>query len=341
MHTPDHWYPEHGAGSLSRLQAVALLPLGALYDLAGRMRFAMTRPYDPGLPVICIGNLTAGGTGKTPLTIAIGHGLAALGHRPHILTRGHLGRLKGPVRVDPERHSVRDVGDEALLLAAIAPTWIARNRVAGARAATRAGADILLMDDGHQNPSLKKTLSLVVVDGEVGLGNGRVIPAGPLRESAARGLERTDAVVLMGEPGPRAQDQLKAWQGPVFHAHLEPQQIALQTGPYVAFAGIGRPEKFFATLKAMGAKLAARLAFPDHHVFSERDFEKLAARAKAAGARLITTEKDAVRLSEAARKRVQVLPVSAVISSHEAFGRFLIEQLESKSRMLRNVPADI
>jgi len=294
-------------------------------------------PSKPAVPVICIGNLTAGGTGKTPLTMTLAHGLAAMGHRPHILTRGYRGRLKGPIQVDLRSHFARDVGDEALLLASVAPTWVGRDRCAAAHAAASAGSDILLMDDGHQNFSIAKNLSVIVVDGEVGFGNGRVIPAGPLREAPAHGLARADALVVMGRPAERTLRQIRCWRGPIFHAHLEPQPNAVR-GRYIAFAGIGRPEKFFATLEEAGAQLIERIGFPDHYPYKDDEMAALLARARAADARVITTAKDATRLTAAQRAQIDVLHVTAVFPVNEAFGSFVMERLESAPRSPRNAP---
>ncbi len=293
LRAPDFWYGERPSLA-GRLIAFALTPLGWLYDLAGRMKQRFARPFDPGIPVICIGNLTAGGTGKTPLAIALASRLAE--RRPFLLTRGYGGALKGPVRVDPAVHGASDVGDEALLLARAAPTIVARNRRAGALAAKAAGAGLILMDDGFQNFALAKSLSLVVVDGALGFGNGRVIPAGPLREGAARGLARADAVVVMGEAAPATVAALEALKAPVFHADLAPDASSLPKTPFLAFAGIGRPEKFFATLRALRRDVTETRTFPDHHVYSAPEIADLRARAETINARLVTTEKDLARL---------------------------------------------
>ncbi|MFZ1990219.1 MAG: tetraacyldisaccharide 4'-kinase [Alphaproteobacteria bacterium] len=316
------------------MRRTAFTPLGALYDFGGRVRFALTKPYVAPVPVICVGNVTAGGTGKTPFSITLAHGLKALGHRPHIVTRGYGGSLRGPVQVDPERHTASEVGDEPLLLSNAAPTWIAKNRRAGVEHAVSAGADMIVMDDGLQNPSVAKTVSLVLVDGEVGFGNGRVIPAGPLRESVERCFARADALILMGEESHRTRAQIAGWRGPVFHAHLEPNATHIAPQPYIAFAGIARPDKFFATLDRLGVRMIERVAFPDHHVFTESEIKSLISRAKASNARLITTAKDAVRLDADQLAHIEALPIVATIASREAFGRFLIERLASKQSLL-------
>jgi tetraacyldisaccharide 4'-kinase len=257
------------------------------------------------------------------VALALIEALASRGIAVHALTRGHGGREAGPLRVDPARHGASDVGDEALLLAAQAPCWVARDRAAGARAAVAAGAGALVMDDGFQNPSLIKDLSLVVVDGAAGFGNGFRIPAGPLREPVARGLARADALVLLGED--RTGVGGLAAGRPVLHARLEPADDAgdLAGRDVLAFAGIGRPEKFFATLEALGARLVERVAFPDHHPFRPEEVARLLERAGRAGALPVTTAKDAVRLPPEARAAVRILPVRAVWQDAAALGALL------------------
>jgi tetraacyldisaccharide 4'-kinase len=264
--------------------------------------------------VICVGNLTAGGAGKTPTAIALLERLTALGATPHALTRGYGGRLTSPHRIDIMRDTAADTGDEPLLLAAWAPVWVARDRVAGARAAVAQGAGVLVMDDGFQNPSLAKDLSLVVVDAAAAFGNGRVIPAGPLREPVAEGLARADAVVLIGTDA-QAAAALARWPiletCPLLRAWLEPLAtgLALEGTEVVAFAGIGRPEKFFETLAAQGAKIIAAHAFPDHATYPKPLLRRMLAEARNRDALLVTTEKDAVRLPAAFRPEVMALPV--------------------------------
>ncbi|HYH22430.1 MAG TPA: tetraacyldisaccharide 4'-kinase [Azospirillum sp.] len=324
MRTPEFWYRPAGAAAL------ALAPLGALYGLAGRLRFAATRAERVGVPVVCVGNLVAGGAGKTPVALALAEALAARGTTVHFLTRGHGGTERGPLCADPAGHDAARVGDEALLLAAHAPTWVARDRVAGARAAATAGAGVVVMDDGFQNPHLAKDLSLVVVDGAVGFGNGHILPAGPLREPVARGLSRADAVVLMGED--RTGVAARVAPLPVLRARIEPAADAALRGQKVlAFAGIGRPEKFFATLDSLGAVLAERVAFADHHPYGAHEVAALLARAEALGAVPVTTAKDAVRLPAPARAKVRVLPVRAVWEDAGALG-VLLDRLPAMGR---------
>jgi tetraacyldisaccharide 4'-kinase len=311
MRAPRFWSnPPEAPG----WQARALAPLAMLWTLAGRWRMARGRPARVGVPVICAGNLTAGGTGKTPLVMALVARLEARGALPHVLSRGHGGRLPGPLRVDARQHSAADVGDEPLLLAALVPVWIGADRLASARAAVAAGASVLVMDDGFQNPRLAKDLSIVVVDAVAGFGNGRVIPAGPLREPVAEGLVRADLVLALGPETARARllaDCPALGARPVLAGALEPLPTGMDWAGLraFAFAGIGRPEKFFATLRALGADVVATRAFADHAPYDARLLARLAHDARASGAQLVTTEKDAVRLPAAFRATVMVLPV--------------------------------
>lgn len=304
MRTPAFWY--RPAGALARL----LSPLGTFYGLSVRRRLERTEPVWTPIPVICIGNLVAGGAGKTPVALAVAEALAQRGRKPGFLTRGHGGRIRDPHRVDPDRDSAMVVGDEPLLLASQAPCIVSPDRVRGVAALD--GVDVVVMDDGHQNPALVKDLSLIVVDGAVGFGNGRLIPAGPLREPTERGLARADAVVILGED--RAGITALTASLPVLRARLCPDvgAAAWQAHPVVAFAGIGRPEKFFDTIRSTGATLAATVAFADHHPYTERELVSLSRRAESSGAVLLTTAKDAVRLPPAWRGRVEVLAVRCV-----------------------------
>jgi tetraacyldisaccharide 4'-kinase len=300
MRAPEFWRTQNGFARL-------LEPAGLLYAAAGRLRRARTTPYRPGIPVVCVGNIVAGGAGKTPVCLSLSHALSGA----HFLTRGYGGSERGPLAVDSNRHTPEEVGDEALLLAGQAPTWVARERPKGAALAEAGGARCLIMDDGHQNPTLSKDLSLVVVDGGYGFGNRRVLPAGPLREPLAEGLARADAVVLMGQDTTGVTRRLPAGL-PVLRAHLEPgrEALRLRGQTVVAFAGIGRPEKFFATLVALGARVVAAHPFADHFPYRHDDIQPILDEAFQLGAIPVTTAKDAVRLPPDQRQQVDVVPVT-------------------------------
>lgn len=316
MRAPEFW-------SNNGLTARLLTPLGAAYHLAGVLRRGLVSPQSVDVPVICIGNLVAGGAGKTPVALSLIEMLRESGRKPAALTRGYGGSETGPLRVQPSSHDTAMVGDEALLLAATAPTWLARDRVSGARAAVADGAEVIVMDDGFQNPGLKKDLSLLVVDAAYGFGNRRVIPAGPLRETPASGLARADAVVLVGgEDGRQADDSLFAGK-PVLRARLLPQDNKLAGERIFAFAGIGRPEKFFRSLRDIGAEVVGSEAFADHQPYDSDTLERLRSAAKAADARLVTTAKDAVRLGPEAPRDVTVLHVVLTWDDKTAIERLL------------------
>jgi tetraacyldisaccharide 4'-kinase len=305
MQAPEFWQKD---GAAARL----LAPLGAAYGLLGGLQRALARPRGCGRPVVCVGNLVAGGAGKTPVARAVAERLGARGAAVHFLIRGYGGREHGPLQVDPARHDAARVGDEALLLARQAPTWVARDRPAGAAAAAGAGAEVIVMDDGFQNPALAKDLSLLVVDGAYGFGNGRLLPAGPLREGVEAGLARADAVVLLGADA-RGIEAALGPRLPLLQAALAPAPSAagrLAGRRVLAFAGIARPEKFFATLRDLGAELAETEAFPDHHPFRAGEVEGLIVRARALDALPVTTEKDLQRLPAELAAHVEVLPVA-------------------------------
>lgn len=316
MRAPEFW---SGRGVASSL----LLPAAWLYTAAVRWRFNRTAPWRAPVPVLCVGNITAGGAGKTPLAIALAGTLAARGFKPAFLTRGYRGSLVGPVAVDPRTHDYRQVGDEPLLLARHAPTWVARDRCAGARAAAGAGADVVVMDDGFQNPALYKDLSLLAIDGGYGFGNGRVHPAGPLREPVADALARADAAVVIGDDRAGVMAALEAAE--TLRARYEPTPEAerLAGKRVVAFAGIGRPDKFFDTLSEIGATVVEALPYPDHHPFKAEDVMLACEIAAEREAVPVTTEKDFVRLPEDGRSMVEVAPVRLVFERPAEVERML------------------
>ncbi|MBX9635637.1 MAG: tetraacyldisaccharide 4'-kinase [Magnetospirillum sp.] len=316
MRAPDFW---HDDTLISRL----LRPVSAIYAWVTARRLAEANAYRPAVPVICIGNIVTGGAGKTPVCLSLVERLRKRGRHPHVLMRGYGGTEAGPRAVDPIRHDSARVGDEALLLAAHAPTWVARWRPDGAVAAVAMGCDLLVMDDGFQNPSITKDLSLVVVDGGYGFGNGRVIPAGPCRETIAAGLARADAVVLIGEDISCAAALLG--DVPVLRARLVPgpEAAAFQGRKVVAFAGIGRPGKFFDTVEACGGELVSAHSFPDHHPYTRAEIAELIEEAEEAGALLATTAKDAVRVPREFRPMLSVLTVALEWEDPEALDRML------------------
>jgi tetraacyldisaccharide 4'-kinase len=318
--TPRWWYVRDGAPA--PMTRALLRPVSWIWAAVGARRMAAAQPYDPGVPVICVGNVTMGGAGKTPVAREILARLRVPGVQAHGLSRGYGGREAGPLRVDPARHIAADVGDEPLMLAADGPFWIARDRAAGARAAVEAGAKAIVLDDGHQNPSLTKTLSLIVVDGETRggewpFGDGAVFPSGPLREPLAAGLSRADAIVLMLPADVAAPDPelLAVFTGrPVLIARLL-ASAPPPPGPQVGFAGVGKPWKVERALRAAGCDLVDFAGFPDHAGYSESTLKFLEERAKLYGAGLLTTEKDWVRLPPRWQAKVKAWPVKAVFEN--------------------------
>lgn len=304
MRAPEFWGGD-GAGLLPLL----LSPIAAIYGAATTRRMAQPGWQAP-VPVICCGNATAGGAGKTTVALDIGQRLANRGVGVQFLSRGYGGRLKGPVRVDPAVHDSQAVGDEALLLAALRPTWICGDRAAGAQAAVASGAQTIVMDDGLQNPTLEKDLSLLIIDGTFGFGNNRIIPAGPLREPVASAAARCRAAVMIGEDETGAAALLPP-RLPLLRAHLRPgPEAALLAGqPVHAFCGIANPKKFFHTLQEAGVVLAGRSAFADHYPFDDGDMREILAEAETLRAIPVTTRKDFVRIPPAFRNRVTVVTV--------------------------------
>ncbi len=312
MRAPAFWQAEG-----NRLAAWLLAPIGWLYGRITLMRLA--KPGERvAVPVIAIGNFTAGGAGKTPVARALAEALAARGERPVILSRGYGGSLPGPHRVEPSRDTADGVGDEPLMLARTCPVIVSRDRRAGAHLAIEQGASVLVLDDALHNPHLQKDFTLAVVDGGAGFGNGFCLPAGPLRAPVEPMLDRTDAVLMIGADRHGVAAELRA--KPTFMSAMTPDPgVAGNCAAKVlAFCGIGRPEKFAETLREIGAEIVGLRAFGDHHAFTDSEAEVLLAEAKSLGAMLVTTEKDAMRLQggsmrEALKQAATVLPVSVAL----------------------------
>lgn len=319
MRAPEFW---RSRGAVSNL----LWPAAQVWRLVTARRIAQPPRFRAPVPVICVGNVTAGGTGKTPVAMSLAAHLAERGIAAHFLSRGYRGQLAGPVQVDPQHHSFRDVGDEPLLLAAQAPTWVARDRAAGGAAAVAAGAQALVMDDGFQNPTVAKDISLLVVDGGFGFGNHRCLPSGPMREPLADALARAHAVVIVGDDREEVEAEVLAIRRlPILTARYVPAPAAeaLAGKRVVAFAGIGRPEKFFETLVLLGAELVEAIPYPDHHAFADNDIMMACEIAAERDAIPVTTEKDFVRLPREARPMVTPVPVTLAWEDEAALARII------------------
>lgn len=301
LRAPEFWWHRHSPIGL------ALAPVGALYGQV-TSRLMARSGVTIGVPVLCVGNLVVGGAGKTPTALEVASVCRKLNLNPGFLTRGYLGKERGPIFVSPATHSAEDVGDEALLLAQFAPTVASVDRPAGARLLALLGANVVIMDDGLQNPSLNKDLSLVVVEAGRGIGNGFVLPAGPLRAPLAAQIRRADVLVVLGEGSGGRSVRMAARAGrPILRARTEPaRRRGLKRRPYLAFAGIAHPAKFYQSLAAAGATIGHTMDFPDHHFFTPADCEAILAEAKSRDLVPITTEKDRVRLTAASDAAIRL-----------------------------------
>jgi tetraacyldisaccharide 4'-kinase len=312
MKTPSFWYEPRGFLSF------LLRPFGYLYGKGVSLRQIFSKTQRFSVPIISVGNIVCGGSGKTPVAIAIAKLLQKKGHHVHFVTRGYGGALQGPLEVKPHIHTAREVGDEPLLLAQCAPTWMAKKRVLGIQEAIRNQADVIILDDGHQTLGFYKDLSFVVVDLLQGFGNGCVTPAGPLREELRAGLGRTDAIIGVGKG--------KTDLGKPFFGALRRHPRLTFTHPVLAFCGLGFPQKFYETLKESGAEVVATESFPDHYIYQESDLQHLQKLAAIHQSLLITTRKDWVRLPPAWQDKVQVLDIEIHFKDQEHLYGFIVSK---------------
>lgn len=320
---PEFW-------KIKSLAAFILLPFAVLYWLISVCRAALTKPFQAKIPVICVGNVTVGGAGKTPIVLAITQILSDAGMKVAIASRGYKGDIRAPTQVDKSKHTVNSVGDEPLLLSQIAPTYISAKRPLAIEMAQKNKADIIIMDDGLQNYSVAKDISLLVIDGKYGIGNGFIMPAGPLREGLASGLSKVDAVIIVGgdDTGILNHHAIKAKSVPVISAILQPfGKLPDKNKKYIAFAGIANPDKFFATLAENGYDILEEISFPDHYNYTDIDINNLIQKSEELGAGLITTEKDEVRLPVFAKRKIQSLPVRIVWENPDIIKNLLEQRL--------------
>ncbi|MEM9573479.1 MAG: tetraacyldisaccharide 4'-kinase [Pseudomonadota bacterium] len=331
MREPRFWSREVDPKSREAAPVMRMLlsPLAWAYAEVTRRKITGADSVSVSAKVICVGNLTAGGTGKSPVVADLRDRIESkFGLRAATLSRGYKGKLKGPLKVDLAQHTAADVGDEPLMLAATGESWIGADRAAAGKAMSEAGVDVIIMDDGHQNPRLAKDLTFIVVDSHAGFGNGFVIPKGPLREPVSAGLLRADAIIVMGdgqEPAILHDSNLPLFRGAISAKHKPSANC------YVGFAGIGRPEKFFDTLGQFGVDLRDSVPFPDHHVFSESDLRYLRRLAKDHGANLITTEKDYVRIPDQMRQDIEYLPIMVQFDLEPELDKLLADVINART----------
>lgn len=319
MKAPAFWYRPRGFFS------TLLWPLGWLYDMGATILSFVRRPQYFQVPIISIGNIVCGGAGKTPTAIALMHLLQNRGYKVYFVTRGYGGQEKGPLKVDPSSHKACDVGDEPLLLAQHAPTWVAKKRSAGVEKAIENGAQLIILDDGHQTTCLHKDVSLVIVDLLQGFGNECVFPAGPLREKLSRGIKRADGFICIGEG--KTVDSHPMNPQPFFKAHMIAQPLAIPTNRVVAFCGLGFPQKFYNSLQAAGFELVATESFPDHYAYKDEDLLRLHTLAKKHQGVLITTRKDLVKISPPWQDQLHVLDIAIQFENPERICDFILQKI--------------
>ncbi len=325
LKTPSFWY-----GDKAKALEYALMPLSAMYRLAYEIHQSVSQAEKFDVPILCIGNINAGGTGKTPSALALMDTIRkfSIAQNPFFMSRGYGGGEYGPLFVDPEKHTAWNTGDEPIILAGAAPTIVSGNRAQGILFAMHRRADMILMDDGLQNPHIKKDIKFVVINGDMGFGNGKMLPAGPLREPLKRGLKKADAFILIGEDKRNVRALLPA-DKPLFTATLHPRDHVHVNRRYVAFAGIGYPEKFYNFLRAHNAEIVETVDFPDHYPYTEEDIQTLNFKAINHAAELITTEKDFIRLPKAPGFHPHVLRIVMEWDDENAVADFLQSKLRT------------
>lgn len=320
MKTPEYWQTDS-------LVSKILTPISAIYGFLTQLRLKLHKSPKVEVPVICVGNITAGGTGKTPVSLSIAKMLINDVYHPFFVTRGYGGKAKN-VMVNNKKHTAHDVGDEPLFLSEVAPVAVNSNRYKGAKLAIKEGADIIIMDDGFQNPSLHKDLSFLVFDGNYGIGNGKIIPSGPLRETFANGTKRADALIIIGDD---KYNLAKRTNLPTFFAHTEAVQSILEKRDVIAFAGIGHPQKFYQTLKEQGFNILKSYDFPDHHFYQKPELEKMIAEAQELNAELYTTGKDFVKIPHSLKNNIKVLEIAVVWDKPDELLTFIKSKIGKNS----------
>lgn len=317
MKTPKYWQSN---SFISKL----LTPLGYIYGALTGLRIKLKKPKKAEIPVICIGNITAGGTGKTPVSISVAKLLSGEMFHPYFVSRGYGGKLQNVI-VNNKKHTARDVGDEPLLLSAQAPVVVNADRYKAAQTATEQGADVVIMDDGFQNPGLHKDLSFLVFDGHYGIGNGKIIPAGPLRETLENGIKRADAVIILGKDKHNLAQRCGL---PVFFGHTEAAQTTINNQDAIAFAGIGHPQKFYHTLKQQGFNVVKTIDFPDHHFYTREELDAIVKEAQKLNAQIYTTGKDFVKIPPLYSQDINVLEIAVVWDKPEELLNFIKQKIQ-------------